>query len=349
MRGLFRPAACRYMRTTPTPPDARESAPDGVDLVLAGKAGLSKPLISVIVPAYNAEATLRECVESILHQSFDDFEVIIVNDGSTDSTSKLAAEIASEDRRVQVVDQDNLGVSAARNRGLQTARGYYVCVLDADDIWVPDKLDSQLAALGQEQDLVVIGGLRRFADNENGRQWLTETMPPDVDEQSDCLATVMHLPSASMNLIGTMLAPRKYLLEIRGWNDRLKTGEDWDVWLQLCSRVRFKALKKTLSYYRKHEASATRKHDVMWVLGQHFSILDGCVDHRNPVDRKTVNSAKLTRLLESAGNLIYDHRLGDAAKVLLRSAGYGCVWGTHQFYVRVKELAVQSLRDLAEK
>ena len=307
---------------------------------------LSKPHISVIVPAYNAQETIKECVESIFHQSFDDFEVIIINDGSTDSTRELAAELASKDHRVKVINQANLGVSAARNRGLQAARGQYVSVLDADDIWVTDKLEAQLAALGHNQDMVVIGGLRRFIDNVNGREWLTETMPPEFDNQSDSLVTIMHLPSASMNLIGTMLAPRNRLLDIGGWNDQLQTGEDWEIWLRLSSRVQFRTIYKALTYYRKHDSSATRRHDAMWVLGQHLSILDGCIARQHLHDRKSINSAKCVRLFECAGILIYDHRLIAAAEVLIRSAGYVCAWKTREFYVRIKDLMLQSLRDL---
>ncbi len=313
------------------------------------ESGLSSPVISVIVPAYNAQHTLGECVESILRQSFDDLELIIVDDGSSDATAAVAGEFAAQDRRIQIIAQVNLGVSAARNRGLQAARGQYVCVLDADDIWVPDKLDSQLAAIGQDQDVVVIGGLRRFIDDDEGRHWLMESMPPDVDDQADYMSTVMHLPSTSMNLIGTMLAPRRYLLEVGGWNERLHTGEDWDIWLRLSNRVRFRALHKVLSYYRKHDASATRSHDIMWDIGQHLSILDACLDRHQQVDGKTVNSAKLARLLEATGILLYEHRLGEAARLLMRSMAYGCAWKTRLFYVRVKELMLQSLRDPAGK
>lgn len=310
---------------------------------------LSKPLISVIVPAYNAQETIKECVESILHQSFDDFEVIIINDGSIDSTRELAAELALKDRRVQVINQSNRGVSASRNQGLQVARGPYVCTLDADDIWVFDKLEVQLAAINHEQDTVVIGGLRRFVDNESGREWLTETMPPDVDDRCDYLGLVMNLPSTSVALLSTMLAPRRHLLDVGGWNGRLRTGEDWDLWLRISGRVRFKAINKILLYYRKHKASATKEHDSMWVLEQHMSILNDCITHQQTITKKTVNSAKLVRLLDGAENLIYDHRLVDAAKVLVRSAGFVCAWRTHLFYVRVKELILQSLRDLTSK
>jgi glycosyltransferase involved in cell wall biosynthesis len=349
LRGILRSDACRYINISPAQTVVTGSATGGMCGVRPGEAKLSKPLVSVIVPAFNAEKTIRECVESILQQSFDDFEVLIVNDGSVDSTAELAAELASFDSRIQIIDQPNLGVSAARNRGLRAARGQFVCVLDADDIWVTDKLESQLAVIGDDQDMVVICGLRRFVDNENGRVWLAESMPPCIDDQQGCLGTVMHLPSTSMNLIGTMLAPRRHLLEMGGWDERLKTGEDWDMWLRLSSRVRFRALNKTLSFYRKHEASATRGHDVMWVLGQHLSILDGCIAHQQQIDRRTINSAKMVRLLEGAGNLIYDRRLVEAAKVLIRSARYGCVWRKQQFYVRIKELLQKSLQQLTFK
>ena len=93
------------------------------------------PELSVIVPVYNAEAYLRKCISSILQQTYSDLEVILVNDGSIDSSGKIAQEIADEDDRVKVINQINQGVSSARNTGLRIAAGRYVGFVDADD-WI---------------------------------------------------------------------------------------------------------------------------------------------------------------------------------------------------------------------
>jgi glycosyltransferase involved in cell wall biosynthesis len=101
---------------------------------------MSIPTVSVIVPAYNAERYLDEALESVLSQSFQDLECIVVDDGSTDSTS----EIAARRKRVRTLRQDNQGASAARNTGIRAARGEFLTFLDADDLWYPERLKVQL-------------------------------------------------------------------------------------------------------------------------------------------------------------------------------------------------------------
>lgn len=106
-----------------------------------------QPLISVIVPAYNAGAYLRRCVDSILAQTLGDLEVVIVDDGSTDDTAAICESYARSDARVRVVRQENGGVSAARNRGLSDARGEYIAWLDSDDYFMPQALEKLYGAL----------------------------------------------------------------------------------------------------------------------------------------------------------------------------------------------------------
>jgi glycosyltransferase involved in cell wall biosynthesis len=102
------------------------------------------PLVSVVVPAYNAERTLKASVDSILAQDFRDFEIIVVNDGSSDSTKAI---LAAYDSQIQVIDQNNRGAPAARNAGVSAANGKLIAFLDSDDLWSPDKLTRSVAAL----------------------------------------------------------------------------------------------------------------------------------------------------------------------------------------------------------
>jgi glycosyltransferase involved in cell wall biosynthesis len=102
------------------------------------------PLVSVVVPAYNAERTLKASVDSILAQDFRDFEIIVVNDGSSDSTKAI---LAAYDSQIQVIDQNNRGAPAARNAGVSAASGKFIAFLDADDLWSPDKLTQSVGAM----------------------------------------------------------------------------------------------------------------------------------------------------------------------------------------------------------
>src|SRR4028118_1589922 len=103
------------------------------------------PLISVIIPVYNGEKTIRETIESILNQTFTDFELIVINDGSQDATLEIVECI--QDSRLKVFSYPNAGQAASRNQGISHACGRYISFIDADDLWAPDKLEAQLKAL----------------------------------------------------------------------------------------------------------------------------------------------------------------------------------------------------------
>ncbi|HSZ22548.1 MAG TPA: glycosyltransferase family A protein, partial [Candidatus Sulfotelmatobacter sp.] len=104
------------------------------------------PLVSVVVPVYNAERTLTATLDSALAQDFRDFEIVVVNDGSTDSTKAVLDMYAA---RVRVIDQSNRGVSAARNAGVRASSGQLIAFLDSDDLWSADKLTQSVRALTQ--------------------------------------------------------------------------------------------------------------------------------------------------------------------------------------------------------
>lgn len=122
-------------------------------------------MISVIIPAYNAQAYLRECLESVLAQSFSDWEAIIVNDGSTDSTCDIAAGFTERDSRFRLVSTPNGGLSSARNAGIAEARGQWLTYLDSDDTLYPDALAKLMAAASVAENIdIVVAGLSRSRD-----------------------------------------------------------------------------------------------------------------------------------------------------------------------------------------
>jgi glycosyltransferase involved in cell wall biosynthesis len=112
-------------------------------------------LVSVIIPAYNAAATLPETLASVLAQRAVDLDVVVVDDGSTDGTGEVAAQLGAP---VRVIRQENAGVGAARNRGVDVARGRWVAFIDSDDLWEPDKLRLQVAAMNEPTACARCGG-----------------------------------------------------------------------------------------------------------------------------------------------------------------------------------------------
>lgn len=124
-------------------------------------------LVSVVMPVYNAESTMRRSIESVLAQTFRGLELILVDDGSRDASSAIIEEYARLDPRVRPLRQANAGVAAARNAGIAAARGSHIAFLDSDDWWAPRKLELQLAEMRRSSALVVYSGYQRVA--EDGR------------------------------------------------------------------------------------------------------------------------------------------------------------------------------------
>jgi glycosyltransferase involved in cell wall biosynthesis len=128
----------------------------------------STPLVSVVVPAYNAGATLCETLKSALAQTYENIEIIVVDDGSTDRTPKIVREMALEDGRIQLIRQTNAGVAAARNTGIQRSAGDFIAPLDADDLWHPSCIEKRMAVLlsgGSEMAAVYAG--HRIIDEDS--------------------------------------------------------------------------------------------------------------------------------------------------------------------------------------
>ena len=138
-----------------------------------------RALCSVIVPAYNCEATVRESVESALQQTYAPLEVLIVNDASTDGTRSVLAQLAKEDARVTVTNlEKNRGVAEARNLLFEQASGDYVAFLDSDDIWYEEKLERQISLL-QKKDVDLVYSSYAFIDGEGKSIGSAKIVPPD--------------------------------------------------------------------------------------------------------------------------------------------------------------------------
>lgn len=131
-----------------------------------------EPLVSVIMPAYNVEKTLAQAVDSVLTQTFEDFELIIINDCSKDRTSEIAAQYAKQDSRVVVLtNEKNSGVSLTRHKGVQAARGKWLAFLDSDDAWTVDKLEKQLQVQKKNNAKLVFTGSAFMNQDGSRKNW----------------------------------------------------------------------------------------------------------------------------------------------------------------------------------
>ncbi|MER3492124.1 MAG: glycosyl transferase family A [Mastigocladus sp. ERB_26_2] len=200
------------------------------------------PVISVIIPTYNSEKTIRHTIESVLQQTFSDFELIIINDGSTDSSLEVISQF--QDSRIKVFSFDNAGGNVSRNRGLKQATGEFVSFLDADDLWTPDKLELQLNALKANPQAAVAYSWTDYID-EQGKFLLSGTHITAHGNVYEQLLISNFLENGSNPLIR-----REVLVELGGFDEELTAAQDWDMWLRLAQNFNFIAVPRVQILYR---------------------------------------------------------------------------------------------------
>jgi glycosyltransferase involved in cell wall biosynthesis len=210
------------------------------------------PRVSVVMPVYNAMPFLGKAVESILNQSYRDFELIIIDDGSTDGSLKYL--MAINDQRVKLIfNKTNQGIVEARNKGISSSRGEYICMLDADDVAIGNRLEKQVRYLDRNKNIHLVAG-RMVLINDNDIE--TGFWPEDVANISE-EAIKKTLPV--INCIGqSTVMVRREVISKFGYNKKHWHSEDWGLWLTLLSEgFRLAKLDEVLVRYRVHSKSAT--------------------------------------------------------------------------------------------
>lgn len=205
------------------------------------------PAISVVIPAYNAQNTIKETIQSVLNQTFSDFEIIVINDGSTDETLNIVQTIS--DPRLKVFSYANAGPSISRNRGISNASGEFIAPLDSDDIWLPDKLEAQLNALRDyPQAAIAYSWIDHI--NEQGNFLRKGTRNTDTGNVYAKLLLVNFIVTTSNPLIR-----RTALTEVGEFNPNLKWADDRDMWIRLAARHEFVCVPAVHILYRQSSYS----------------------------------------------------------------------------------------------
>ena len=207
------------------------------------------PLISVIIPVYNGEKTIKETIQSVLNQSFSDFEIIVINDGSQDRTLEVVSGI--KDSRLKVFSYSNAGVSASRNKGIYHAVSEHISFIDADDLWTYDKLETQFKALQDNPKAAVAYSWTNWID-ESGK-FLRPGSHISVNGRAyEKLLLRDFVESGSNPLI------RKQALdEVGGFDQSVNPAEDWDMWLRLAAHYDFVVVPHPQILYRVSSNSAS--------------------------------------------------------------------------------------------
>jgi teichuronic acid biosynthesis glycosyltransferase TuaG len=216
-------------------------------------------LVSIIMPAYNAEKYISEAVESVLSQTYQHWELLIINDGSTDQTENIARKYAEKDPRIVLINQANKKLAVARNTGIQSAKGEWIAFLDSDDLWVENKLELQLdsADKNPEVDLIFTDGYIFENEDKNTRK-------PYGIISGIFQGKEMYVLLYERNWVPVLsVLVRKSIVDKVGLQDEhpyIHYGcEDFDYWLRMAKNgAVFLGLSEKLFYYRRHSNNMSR-------------------------------------------------------------------------------------------
>jgi glycosyltransferase involved in cell wall biosynthesis len=213
---------------------------------------MHSPSVSIIIPAYKTAPYIAETLDSVYAQTFTDFEVIVINDGSPD-TVELERVLEPYRARLEYLTQDNRGLSAARNAGIARARGEFVALLDSDDVWEPEYLEHQLAFLRQHELSVAYADAVTFGDPmRSGRRFMD--MHPSSGDVS-----IESLISQRCNVMVAVLARRDALVSAGLFDESLRSSEDFDMWLRILAaggRIGYQRRQLVRSRLRRGSLSA---------------------------------------------------------------------------------------------
>jgi len=218
------------------------------------------PLVTVVVPTFNAGQLLLETLESVRSQTVQDVEVIVVDDGSTDGTPDL---VRRERPEVRVIEQPNGGVSRARNRGLAETRTPFVCFLDQDDVWHPLQLERQLACFEAHPEAVAVATPYWFWHPDTNASYRLEPWPDDQGREKLVCGfdgwTYHQFLRDCWALTSATLLRAESVRAAGGFDETLPYSEDWDLWLRLARRQPFLQLAWPPVRYRQHPDQGSRK------------------------------------------------------------------------------------------
>ena len=210
----------------------------------------SAPMISVLMSVYNAEDDLHASIESILNQTYSNFEFIIVNDGSTDRTKEKLESYAKQDDRIKLIHQDNTGLTKALNNGIQIAKGQYIARQDADDISYPERLERQLALIRQDQQISLVGG-NSLDQYPSGYQSTWGFSDSETLQKTAFLKTPFPHSTAFMRT--------ETLKKLGGYNESYKTSQDMELWMRFAKHGKLVMTQEPILTRHIVEGSISKK------------------------------------------------------------------------------------------
>ena len=296
------------------------------------------PLLSVVMSVYNGETYLADAVDSILAQTFRDFEFIIIDDGSSDGSLGILQDYAARDPRIRIVEQENTGLTIALCRGVEMSRGTYVARMDADDISLPNRFEKQIALLEMRPDLSASTcGVEHFFDDGSISHIAHIAINPQLIPLYMCF-------SNRIGGHGQVMFRRSAYDAAGGYDPSFRYAQDYDLWTRLLDTGGFGVLDDTLYRFRtghdsisKRSKSAQTDNSLRTTRSQYEKVTG------QPIDLETAQAMRDFWWKNPASETDYRHLLG-AAKAMSRAVG---VFFDRHPHLRAEEFEVR--RNLAAR
>jgi glycosyltransferase involved in cell wall biosynthesis len=273
------------------------------------------PTVSVVIPAYNAARWIEETLQSVFAQDYPDYEVIVVDDGSTDNTAEVVARFP----QVRCIRKPNGGQASARNVGIRAAQGQYIAFLDADDVWRPEKLRVQMDLL-QKTGLAWVHSYIYYFDGQTGK-------PFDVSKPlfSKWFLRTEGNIAESLMIYNRIYSPtpvvKRSVFDEVGFFDEallLRNREDWEMWLRIAARYPVGIIRRPLAGYRVHPTSSLRREDLGRLFASELAVVEKICAHE-PQLASLRNWAIAWRYLQVAMFLIAQGRVTTACTFYRRA------------------------------
>jgi len=216
--------------------------------------------VSVIIPSYNSQTHITECIRSVLLQTYQNIEIIVVDDGSTDMTSDV---LAGFDEKISIIKQKNQGAAAARNRGAAEAKGSWLAFLDSDDVWAPEKIEKQLLHIKSCRwsytDMQFVGGVN------DGLRDSKFTVKYEGNVQRELLL-------GNFISTSTMIINKQTFFAAGGFDESIRSVQDWELWTRVALNNPIAYLNEPMALYRVHPSSTSR--NTRKTLPSHLMVID---------------------------------------------------------------------------
>jgi glycosyltransferase involved in cell wall biosynthesis len=221
------------------------------------------------MPAFNSSVFISEAIDSVIKQTYPHWELIVVDDGSTDNTKEIVENYMRKDNRIIYFYQENCGPAAARNRGIQISKGRYIAFLDSDDIWYADKLEKQMHFIDSHPGYVVYGGAMYIWEKPGGFLESSESKTfKSFDTIRENLEYFLFHPN--LTITSAVLLEKSMLERVTLFDESLESSEDDHLYFRLAAQYKFFPLNDPVYYRRRHAKNIMKKFSLPDVVGNRF-------------------------------------------------------------------------------